>query len=1582
LIGCFVNYSFFRCSYPMSSLFKRTGLLIAFSIVGFLAERADAYSLTQAASDAIAPSSLEPAAATDARLPRAALPSPTPPDRFEVNASAESSLAIAPSTAIPLESSQLIAQPIIQSTPQPITQLIAQSITPAADGTNTQVTEQGQQTDIGGGTLSGDGANLFHSFERFGLNANEVANFLSSDQIRNIIGRVIGGDASLIDGLLQVSGGSSNLFLLNPAGILFGSNARLDLAGSFTATTANGIGFGDRWLSALGSNDYAALVGTPNAFAFTASQPGAILNAGELRVLEGQSLTLLGGTVINTGTVAAPGGSITIVAVPGGNLVRISQEGQLLSLELESIGGLGGGSGEWGAQGGGQEPVPLSLPELLTGGNVASVTGVTVAADGSIQLVGSGITIPTGAGTAIAGTLDASNPSASPNFSSRPEITIVGDRVAIVSADIDASSGNGGGTVRIGGDRGGRDSLPAASRTLVDADSTIQADALERGAGGQVIVWSDNTTAFYGNISARGGDRSGDGGFAEVSGRQFLMFDGTVDLTAANGRLGTLLLDPTDILINDGGPDSDGVAATLPDIFDTEFVGQPLTLSRETLEALPATANVVLEATNNFTINIFGDLQFADGPGGSISLVADSDGDGVGAFNTSNAILARGRDVTISGASVAVNDIETNSLTDGAGGSISITATQGNILAENLTTSGAAAGGAIALSAANNVQVGNLDTSSAAAAGAVDLTAASILESGSINSTGAANSGSQTLTASEINLTGDMAGAGELVLQPFDPTQDVAIAGAIDDALNLIPEDLALLQPGFSTITIGRADGSGTVTLNAFEFNDPVAIAGGSTLVGANQNTTWQLTGANQGSVSGFANGLSFSNIENLAGGTGNDIFQFLNDSFNGGIDGGGGTNRLDYSAIVTPLILDLEATQPENIQEFFGGSSVNTLVGRNAANTWTVTGTNSGTLNGATFSNFQILQGGAVNDSFAIAGGSVDQIDGAAGSNTLIGDNLTNTWSLTGADTGSVNGAVAFFNIGNLTGGNADDTFVFSDGATLSGIIDGAPGFDTLDYSEYTTPVTVDLTQNQATGTAGVFNTEGVILPPVPPELPVLPEPPTQPPTQPPGQPAPRTDVDGLPLPPDVNVAESEDPPGRYPTNPVLTDILRQDIASALDRGDLTDAVSLIEQLYSREFRQHLGLQETPILTLSQIQSRLAELAAQTGRVPALVYLFSRPEQLDIILVTASDAPVYRSVSAADRTALFQVAADLKRQITDRTKLRTTSYLPDAQQLHSWTMAPIQPDLQGAEIDTLLFSVDAGLRSTPLAVLQDGQQFLIEQYSLSLIPSFSLVDTRYSSIAKAQVLAMGASEFTDFPPLPAVPVELAAIAGRPSLVSPDLPQTSSNSNESAASVGLALPLNGLWQGQSFLNQAFTLENLSRQRQQQPYEIIHLATHAEFRPGAPSNSFIQLWDTRLQLDQLRQLGWRNPTVELVVLSACRTALGDIEAELGFAGFAVQTGAKSALASLWSVSDEGTLALMQEFYRQLSTTPIKAEALQQAQLALLRGDVRIVNGQIQSANGSLPLPAELAESNNVNLTHPYFWSGFTLIGSPW
>ncbi|MGL5511079.1 MAG: CHAT domain-containing protein, partial [Microcoleaceae cyanobacterium] len=142
-----------------------------------------------------------------------------------------------------------------------------------------------------------------------------------------------------------------------------------------------------------------------------------------------------------------------------------------------------------------------------------------------------------------------------------------------------------------------------------------------------------------------------------------------------------------------------------------------------------------------------------------------------------------------------------------------------------------------------------------------------------------------------------------------------------------------------------------------------------------------------------------------------------------------------------------------------------------------------------------------------------------------------------------------------------------------------------------------------------------------------------------------------------------------------------------------------------------------------------------------------------------------------------------------------------------------------------------------------------------------------------------------------------------------------------------------------------------------------------------------------RLDQVRQLGWSDPAVELLVLSACRTAVGDRNAELGFAGLAIATGVKSALASLWYVSDAGTLGLMTEFYVHLQNSSIKADALRKAQLAMLQGQVSIEGDQLRGSQerGGVILPPEIIArggGKTVNFTHPYYWSGFTMIGSPW
>ncbi|MCZ0900480.1 filamentous hemagglutinin N-terminal domain-containing protein, partial [Microcoleus sp. HI-ES] len=196
---------------------------------------------------------------------------------------------------------------------------------PAADATGTTVTPAAQngtpgqpsRFDIQGGQLSSDRQNLFHRFTEFGLSENQIANFISNPNIRNILAGIGGGNPSIINGLIQVTGGNSNLFLMNPSGIIFGNSASLNVPASFTATTATAIGFGSNSFNAVGTSTYTSLTGAPNSFAFGADRAGAIISTADLAVKSGQNLTLVGGTVVSTGSLSAPGGQITVASVIG-----------------------------------------------------------------------------------------------------------------------------------------------------------------------------------------------------------------------------------------------------------------------------------------------------------------------------------------------------------------------------------------------------------------------------------------------------------------------------------------------------------------------------------------------------------------------------------------------------------------------------------------------------------------------------------------------------------------------------------------------------------------------------------------------------------------------------------------------------------------------------------------------------------------------------------------------------------------------------------------------------------------------------------------------------------------------------------------------------------------------------------------------------------------------------------------------------------------------------------------------------------------------------------------------------------------
>ena len=420
-------------------------------------------------------------------------------------------------------------------------------------------------------------------------------------------------------------------------------------------------------------------------------------------------------------------------------------------------------------------------------------------------------------------------------------------------------------------------------------------------------------------------------------------------------------------------------------------------------------------------------------------------------------------------------------------------------------------------------------------------------------------------------------------------------------------------------------------------------------------------------------------------------------------------------------------------------------------------------------------------------------------------------------------------------------------------------------------------------------------------------------------------------------------------------------------------------EQRFTDAFSVYLGLAETNPKSIDQQKEIAQTIERETGAKPAFVYVSFVPEslnatdvavlsgtggsavsrdrstdQLEILVVTAKGDVVRRRIPAATRDKVLALAQAFRLEVSNPRKTRTKRYLEMGQQLHAWLIAPVIEQFQLRKITNLVFLMDDGLRSLPVAALHDGQNFLVEKYSIGLMPSLSLTDTRFRKIQDLKLLGLGISESTDGQsPLPSVPVEISTL------------------------------VNQLWSGRSYLNETATLENLKAARQQQPYGIIHLATHADFQTGSINNSFIQLWNERLRMDQVRQLGWNNPPVELLVLSACSTALGDRDAELGFGGLAVQAGVKTAVATLWAVNDAATTALIARFYGELQSAPIKAEALRQAQIAMIKGQISINGNQIQGAKETpILLPEGTLITRDRVLNHPYYWAPFTMIGSPW
>ncbi|MDG2989641.1 CHAT domain-containing protein [Candidatus Synechococcus calcipolaris G9] len=1563
-------------------------------------------------------------------------------------------------------------------------------IAPALNGTNTTVTVNGQQFDIGGGAFSGDGQNLFHLLREFNLNEGQIANFLSNPQVRNILTGVNGGNPSYINGLLQVTGGNSNLFLLNPAGIVFGPNASLNVPAAFHASTAQRVHFDGGVFDINGVNDYANLLGNPTGFEFL--NTGIIINEGNLAVGAGQNLSLMGHQVINTGTLSAPGGTITIQAVPETGMVRISQEGMLLSLEIPA------------------DRIPadgiiqaVDLPRLITGGpDRPRVNSVVHNDDGTISLIHDPTKVPMNRNTAVVGgTLDVSS-----GTGLGGQINVLGENIALINAQFDASGILGGGTMLIGGDYlGGStgtnrlDSSFNAQNLFINPGSSLNADALNLGDGGTVIAWADNATQFHGFISARGGPSGGDGGFVETSGKQFLSATGMVDASSPLGNAGMWLLDPTDIEIVPGvislnitaGPvfGADpiisvssqlgaglinaaldlGTNVTVTTTSDGTAAGN-IVVNAPIIQTLPLNATLTLNANNNIEINQpitfsgFGNLILNSGGivtqsapitnlsavilGGSGSFFLTHSGnqlnslEGTGTISGSVNIVNNSGLLNIEGLQAASISIETTGILQGnslpiqsSSGGINIQADSLSLMSTSpLTANG---GGSISINTINNISLGgggtgiqtngggNINIFSGQSiiftsipdgvkvitnsGGNINLQASNLIQLQSNDDVApdkihTLGTGDITLRANTILTTAEsiIQGSGKISFLPNNFSSPITIGdGPVPPgALHLNSLVLGAIQPGFNQIVIGAMDGTGVINVETLvsplntnlRLNTQAGIGINSPLNLGSFNLT-----LNGGGLVTQNSPIIVTGLELLGGGTfnlmhpGNNIMTLAANTSGainlntgsglniGMVDGTFGVNTNDN---ILNLMTGGNLTQTAPIQTGSLGLTVNGSVSLNNPNN------QINILAAQTTGNFSLVNSneiivGSVNPSGINSGGNVflqtlsgniilnQPIAAAAGGDSIVlvaGTNFINNAGTSALS--APNGRWLVYStdpanniLGGLLGSEQFST-IFPGGANFSG-----SGF--------------------------LYRVGGPVSPPPAPTTESATTPPPKPTLEEPILTAENVFGDEInrilfgqeednleEIDETITEIEQEQVTGSTTFFPGV-EFAREQIANALDQGDFNTAVEWLERLYTHEFSEYFqeifttpGSNTLVNLSINNVQSLLMDIGQQTGQTPALLYTFIRPGQLDILVVTPSGEPIYIPVREANQEALQQVMNAFNREVKDPSKTNTNSYLPAAQQLYQWMIEPLNAELQARGIDTLLLSMDEGFRTLPMAALHSGGfdlissavsdtpmivatgngQFLIETYNLGLIPSINLIDTQFQSIQTSRILAMGASEFTTQSPLPAVPVELEVISQQ------------------------------LGGGSDFLNQAFTVSNLESQRRRGSYNVIHLATHGEFNAGSPSNSYIQFWNSQLSLSELRDIRLNRPPTELLTLSACRTAVGSREAELGFAGLALQAGVKSAAASLWYVSDEGTLALMTEFYNQLETAPIKAEAMRQAQLAMVRGEVTIEGDRLRGSGvrggEGIVLPQELMIEGSRNLSHPYFWSAFTLIGSPW
>ena len=370
----------------------------------------------------------------------------------------------------------------------------------------------------------------------FDIGSGEATRFNQPSSSSIALNRVNSGSASHIDGNLSANG---NIIIINQNGVVFGVGSRVDVNG-LVATTANVSN--DKFMNTSGAIVFDE-PGNPNA---------AIINRGTITAKDAGLVGLVAPRVINSGVITAKlgyvglaSGDTATVDFYGDGLLEVALSDQVAKQLVKNSGAIeadGGkisltaasgrqvvdslinNTGLLNAQTIGQHKGTIIIDDASAGGRIRH--------DGTISVVGN------------------------ENGATGGSVTLVADTVALgAHSKIDASGNAGGGEIKVGGGAHGQGTSRNAKVTVVAKGAMLAADAAGNGGGGAVVVWSDRYTDFEGGLSAQGGAVGGDGGFAEVSGKQLLNFDGSVNLLAAHGATGSLLLDPYDVTIqvNAGG---------------------------------------------------------------------------------------------------------------------------------------------------------------------------------------------------------------------------------------------------------------------------------------------------------------------------------------------------------------------------------------------------------------------------------------------------------------------------------------------------------------------------------------------------------------------------------------------------------------------------------------------------------------------------------------------------------------------------------------------------------------------------------------------------------------------------------------------------------------------------------------------------------------------------------------------------------------------------------------------------------------------------------------------------------------------